>query len=192
MYILSHIKGLSECVYYIILYIHTPSRKMPCACKVPVPDYPSNAEWGPILWTILHGLAEKAQRASLPPDEVREWQRFLKATGEMLPCDVCQAHYVRYSKENPITHFSEIPYSLLKNSIKTWLWQLHSDIRTEYGKEVLPFDQLGTVYGSVNLQDQLWRLEPIIKTTINIKGYGLMKWTNWVKTFKMLRATLGA
>jgi hypothetical protein len=57
---------------------------------------------------------------------------------------------------------------------------------------VLPFDQLGTVYGSVNLQDQLWRLEPIIKNTINIKGYGLMKWTNWVKTFKMLRATLGA
>ena len=165
---------------------------MPCACRVPVPDYPANAAWGPILWTILHGIAEKAQRAALPADEVREWQRFLKATGEMLPCEMCQSHFVQYSKQNPITHFAEIPYSMLKTSIKTWLWQLHADIRTEYGKEVLPYDQLEATYGHVNLQDQLWRLEPVIKQAVQIKGYGLMKWQAWVKSFKMLRATLGA
>lgn len=164
---------------------------MPCACKVPVPEYPANAAWGPLLWSILHGLAEKAQRSALPADEVREWQRFLKATGEMLPCEECQAHYTRYSKEHPLTHFAEIPYEMLKNSVKSWLWQLHADIRTEYGKEVLPFEDLPAIYGSVNLQDLLWRLEPVIKQAIQIKGYGMMKWQNWVKSFKLLKATLG-
>jgi hypothetical protein len=81
---------------------------------------------------------------------------------------------------------------MLKTSIKTWLWQLHADIRTEYGKEVLPYDQLEVTYGKVNLQDQLWRLEPVIKQAVQIKGYGLMKWQAWVKSFKMLRAILGA
>ena len=46
---------------------------MPCACRVPTPDYPANAAWGPILWQILHGIAEKAGRAPIPADEVREW-----------------------------------------------------------------------------------------------------------------------
>ena len=164
---------------------------MPCACRVPTPDYPANAAWGPILWQILHGLAEKAGKASLPADEVREWIRFIKATGEVLPCDECRAHFLRYTKEHPLTHFSTIPYSLLKTAVKTWFWQLHSDIRSEYGKEVLPYDQLEATYGSVNLQDLYWRLEPVIKKTIDVKGMGLMKWITWNKDFKMLKATLG-
>jgi len=165
---------------------------MPCACRVPVPEYPSNAAWGPILWSILHGLAEKAGKAPLPVDEVREWQTFLKATGEMLPCDECRAHYIEYTKANPLTHFATVPYESLKTSVKTWLWQLHSDIRTEYGKPVLPYDELEATYGSANLQDLFWRLEPVIKKTIDIKGMGLMKWITWNNRFKMLRSTLGA
>ena len=165
---------------------------MPCACRVPVPEYPSNAAWGPILWSILHGLAEKAGQAAIPDDEVREWQNFLKATGEVLPCDECREHYLRYTKEHPLTHFSTIPYNFLKTSVKTWLWQLHADIRTEYEKPVLPYDELEATYGSVNLQDLFWRLEPVIKKTIDIKGMGLMKWIVCNNKFKMLRSTLGA
>ena len=164
---------------------------MPCACRVPVPDYPANAEWGPILWSILHGLAEKAGQASLPLDEVREWQKFLKATGEMLPCDECRQHYLVYTKDNPLTQIETVPYSSLKTSVKTWLWQLHADIRIEYGKSVLPYDQLPATYGSVNFQDLFWRLEPVIKKTIEIKGMGLMKWIAWNNRFKMLKSTLG-
>jgi len=165
--------------------------EMPCACRVPTPDYPANAAWGPILWSILHGLAERAGSGSIPADEVREWIRFLKETGDMLPCDECRAHYVRYSQQNPFTQFAKIPYTMLKGAVKTWLWQLHADIRTEYGKDVLPYDDLTATYGKVNFQDLFWRLEPVIKKTIELKGYGLTRWTNWIKSFKMLRATLG-
>ena len=164
---------------------------MPCACRVPIPDYPANAEWGPILWNILHGLAEKAGQASLPADEVREWQTFLKATGEVLPCDECRKHYHQYTHANPLTQFANVPYTSLKTSVKTWLWQLHADIRTEYGHPVLPYDDLTATYGSVDIQDLFWRLEPVIKTTIVIKGMGYMKWTKWVNAFRMLRSTLG-
>ena len=162
--------------------------EMPCACKVPVPDSPSNAAWGPLLWNILHGLAEKSQTSIMPADEVREWQRFIKLTGEMLPCDVCAAHFVQYTKEHPLTHFSEIPYSLLNTAIKTWFWQLHADIRQEYGKDVMPYSELSNHYKNIDLQDLYWRLDPVIKETINMKGYGLMKWKNWTNSFKMLRA----
>jgi hypothetical protein len=189
---------------------------MPCACRVPIPDYPSNAAWGPLFWLILHGLAEKAGQGTMfgsgsGADEVREWQRFLKATGETLPCDECRAHFLNYTAANPLillppgqesavvlplkgaplTHFAEVPYQSLKTAVKTWLWQLHNDIRVEYGHTPLPFDQLTPLYAGVNLQDLFWRLEPVMKNAINIKGMGGMKWQAWVKSFKMLRAILG-
>jgi hypothetical protein len=31
-----------------------------CSCKIPIETYPENAEWGPLFWKILHGLAEKS------------------------------------------------------------------------------------------------------------------------------------
>ena len=169
---------------------------MPCACRVPIPDYPANAAWGPIFWQLLHGLAEKAGQGTLfgagsGADEVREWQRFLKATGDTLPCDECRAHFLAYTAKNPLQHFAEVPYTSLKTAVKTWLWQLHNDIREEYGHPPLPFTDLPTLYGSVNLQDLFWRLEPVMKNAINIKGMGGMKWQAWVKSFKMLRAILG-
>jgi hypothetical protein len=79
----------------------------------------------------------------------------------------------------------------LKTAVKTWLWQLHNDIRTEYGHPPLPFTDLPGLYGNVNLQDVFWRLEPVMKNAINIKGMGFLKWQAWVKSFKMLRAILG-
>lgn len=164
--------------------------RMPCACQIPVPQYPDTADWGPILWTILHGLAEKAQRAGMPADEVREWQKFVKLTGEMLPCDRCRAHYQAYSKTHPLTQFADVPYSQLKTTIKTWFWTLHNEVNIENGKPVFAYEDLETTYANVNFQDQFWRLEPIIKKAINIQGMGLLTYMNWVKSFKMLRAIL--
>jgi len=166
---------------------------MPCSCQVPIPDYPANAAWGPILWQILHGFAERAGQGSAfgAGDEAREWQKFIKATGEMLPCEECRDHFVKYTSSNPLTQFTEIPSSLLKTKVKSWFWQIHTDIVTEYNKEVLPYEQLESVYSKVNLQDLYWRLEPVIKQAINVKGMGIMKWMNWKKEFTMLKAILG-
>lgn len=126
----------------------------------------------------------------MPADEVREWQRLLKLTGEMLPCDKCRAHYTTYLGTNPLTQFAEGPYSQLKTTVKTWLWRLHNEINVDNGKPVFAYEDLESTYSAVNLQDQFWRLEPIVKKAIQIQGLGLMKWLAWVKSFKMLRAIL--
>ena len=38
-------------------------KEMPCACQLPPEIYPDAAEWGPILWNILHGTAERVGTA---------------------------------------------------------------------------------------------------------------------------------
>ena len=163
---------------------------MPCACQIPVPNYPENAEWGPILWSILHGLAEKSGRAAMPSDETREWIKFLKHTGDVLPCEKCRDHFRRYNQKYPITIFMTMPYSQFKEAIKTWLWRLHNEINTENGKPTFDYADLEKTYSNVNLQDLFWRLDPVMKKAIQLNGISLMKWTCWVHSFKMLRSIL--
>ena len=163
---------------------------MPCACQIPVPQYPDTADWGPIVWTLLHGLAEKAGRAALPLDEVREWQRLLKATGDMLPCDKCRVHFSAFMKANPATALNTLPYNQLRIWIRSWLFTLHNEINVTNQKESFPFDKLAESYGSVNFQDQFWRLEPIMKKAIQMSGVSLLKWTAWVHSFKMMKSIL--
>jgi hypothetical protein len=164
---------------------------MPCACQVPVPQYPETADWGPILWTIFHGLAEKAGRAPLPADEVREWQRLLKLTADMLPCEKCRVHFSAFLKANPSTALNTLPYKQLRIWIRSWFYTLHNEINVANGKEEFPFDQLASTYANVNFQDLLWRLEPVIKKAIQLSGISLMKWTSWVHSFKMMKSILG-
>ena len=164
---------------------------MPCACQIPVPQYPDTADWGPIMWSILHGFAEKSQRSALPADEVREWQKFLKLTGEVLPCEKCRGHYARYSKDNPLTHFAEVPYSSLKTAVKTWLWTLHNEVNVENGKPVFLYDDLTSKYGDVSIQDLFWRLDPVMKKAIQLNGVSYQKYFCWIYSFKMLKAVLG-
>lgn len=163
---------------------------MPCACQVPIPKYPDSAEWGPILWTILHGFAERAGRGPLPADEIREWQKFLKLTGEMLPCDKCREHFSRYSKQSHLTQMTGMAPDAVRAFIRGWIWTLHNEVNREAGKPAYPFDTVSETYRNVNFQDQLWRLDPVIKKAITINGSGLLKYTAWTSSFKMLRSLL--
>ena len=165
---------------------------MPCACKYSVPQYPDTADWGPILWTILHGLAERSGKAPLPIDEVREWQKFIPLTADMMPCDKCRAHFKGFLSVNPITQIGTSPYAHVKQWTRSFFFTLHNEVNVENGKSPFEYNQLEVVYGKVNFQDMFWRLEPVIKKAIELSGVPLMKWLNWKKSFQMLKAAIGA
>ena len=164
--------------------------RMPCACKVSVPYYPDNAEWGPLFWTILHGLAEKAGRAVIQADEAREWKKFIKETGDVLPCDDCRQHFQKFLEINPITQLHTIPYNTIKDFLKNWFFTLHNDVNARKGYPIFIYADLEVKYSSIDFRDTLWRLEPVMKKVIQLSGVSLMKWKNWIHSLKMLKATL--
>jgi hypothetical protein len=163
---------------------------MPCACQVPVPDYPATADWGPILWNILHGFAERTGRSINKADEVREWQKFIKATSEVLPCDICREHFKRYQVINPFTHITQVPSTDVRTWVKTWLLNIHNEINAGTNKPIFSYADLEAKYIGIDLADQLYRLTPIIKNAISLSGVPYMKWTAWVASFKMMRSIL--
>ena len=162
---------------------------MPCACQIPVPSYPETADWGPILWKILHGLAEKAGQGIIKSDEIREWQKFIKVTGEVLPCDICRGHYSTFLKANPSSQLANLSPTQVNTWVKSFFWNLHNNVNLSRSLPIYPYSELH-VY-TYDLTDLLFQLTPIIKKAILLSGVPYMTWTSWVNSFKMLRSVLG-
>jgi hypothetical protein len=162
---------------------------MPCACQIPVPNYPDTADWGPILWKILHGLAEKAGQGIIKSDEIREWQKFIKVTGDMLPCDICRGHYATFLKANPSSQLIPLTPIQTNTWIKSFFWNLHNQVNSSRGLAIYPYHDLN-IYARVDFTDLLYQLTPVIKKAITLSGVPYMTWTAWVNSFKMMRSIL--
>lgn len=157
---------------------------MPCACKKDIPDYPGTEEWGPLVWNILHGLAEKMRNANA--EELREWKRLLTLTADVLPCDVCKKHYKEVLLQHPIGGILKMDGVVAATFVKTWLWTLHNEINVGNGKPELPFTELSVLYGTIDIRDMFWRLEPVMKLALTKSGMGYISWLKWVASAKML------
>jgi len=160
---------------------------MPCACKNQPANVPENMEWGPVFWRFLHALAERAGSAPMPGlrgDETRAWRTILTTLGKTLPCDDCRAHCVGYLAAHPVN----LPdnYADLREYIRRWLYDFHSEVNLRLGKCVFDYALLGPTYGTVPLRQTFNILEVLIKRSILGAALPLMSWTNWSKYAKIL------
>lgn len=165
---------------------------MPCSCIVDKPEYPQNEEWGPLLWVVLHTLAEKAGKQDNPiskGDEQRAWPLFVKTLGPIIPCPYCRDHFQDYIKENPF----ELPldYTMWKQVIPSYFYQLHESVNARLGKPSFPEATLSVTYkDSSRIQPTMARLDKIQERAIKMGGVSLLAWKAWLKQFNMLKAAI--
>ena len=134
---------------------------------LPVPNkMVQNSEWGPPLWRLLHTLAERLGRQTVPllaQDEFRAWIAVLQGVEGIMPCQLCRGHYRAWRTARPLEGlFGSADAS------REWLWALHEDVNERRGvaadgrvtgqatpgrsalpqAEAVTFAQLGDVYGA--------------------------------------------
>ena len=116
---------------------------------------PKNSEWGPVLWEILHGSAEKLARTSIKSitdDQRREMTLVLRYVEVVMPCAMCRAHYRDYRTKNPIDKFPE-EIQAYKAAVRTWLFNLHQEITDSAGlARIMTVGDLADRYGSIDLK----------------------------------------
>jgi hypothetical protein len=165
---------------------------MPCNCILDKPTYPQNEEWGPLIWWIVHTLAEKAGRQGNPitlGDEVRAWPLFVKTLVTVIPCPYCKEHFQEYLQSHPF----ELPpdYTEWKMFIPLYFYAFHEAVNKRLGKPSFPFSQLSTTYNQTGrLKDVMNSLEKIMERAIKMGGVSLLAWKAWLKQYGMLRAVL--
>ncbi len=165
---------------------------MPCSCIVDKPEYPQNEEWGPLLWLILHTLAEKAGRQDsliTRGDEIRAWPLFLKTIQPMIPCPFCRLHFEDYVQKHPFN--LPMDYYEWKTYIPKYFYDLHEDVNKRLGKPSFPFADLSTTYKDVGkVKTALDLMDKIQERAIKMGGVSLFHWRAWLKQLNMLKASI--
>jgi len=99
---------------------------------------PSNAIWGPALWTILHSVSEhigSQQLKKLPQEESRIWLGLLQSLRYSLPCPQCKKHFTLFFNQTPIRGIKDI---------RRWLYTLHNQVNQRLGKASYAEEELET------------------------------------------------
>jgi hypothetical protein len=147
---------------------------MPCKCKIPYKTYPEAKEWGPVLWTLLHGIAERVGTCPFPsyyPDERRALANLFIKVGQMIPCPSCKEHYDVFLNENPVSSkIKTLPYPELKLFIRDWFWRLHHMVNESKGIQSPPLDAMPAMYGNANLRMAIAQLKDPMQRAIKIAG----------------------
>ena len=110
---------------------------------------PSNKEWGPTFWTLLHGLAERLGNQTIETmaaDEAREIVFVLKEVEFVMPCEKCRAHYHEYKMKNPVDGFTQRRGQYLRLGVREWLWRLHEQVNQRNGAAAFPIEELTPMY----------------------------------------------
>ena len=165
---------------------------MPCNCVLDLPKYPQNEEWGPLVWSVLHTLAEKAGNQTSPitrADEQRAWPLFIKTLAPVIPCPFCRTHFEEYLQHHPF----ELPLDQTQwgDFVRDYFYIFHESVNHRLQKSSFPKDQLSIQYkDSGKLKETLARLQIIQDRAINLGGISLFHWRAWLKQLNMLRSAI--
>jgi hypothetical protein len=130
----------------------------------------SKGWWGPRVWNVLHSLAEISDRTDCGP----AWRNVLLTTADMIPCDLCRAHF-----RSHVGRMSFPVGSTMYPWLRDRLWAIHRD--TGGG---LPQEELAALYGGTRAT-VVERVLPIIEEVVRgLQGSPAMNATR--------RAALGA
>lgn len=157
----------------------------------------SPADWGPLMWKLLHIMAEhvgKTGNAGLDRDEAIMVEFIIQGLPSVLPCPECQAHAKDYVWANP----SKAVKTLIGDALTLWtrnyLFNFHNSVRTQQQKNIVyeNASQLIPVYGDMIFQkcdtDQLieYLSFGVHHATIKADMY-----KRWMAQMNRLRITAG-
>jgi hypothetical protein len=167
---------------------------MPCSCQLPLPNFPTNCEWGPILWKIIHGLADKYGKVMSPLYTIEEenaWIQFINTIGKILPCKECREHYTAYLKKNNPNKIKKLSSNEQKLWVQKYFWNLHNEINIRNNKDILEFDQLDNLYKNINFKYEVKHYEKLLKVVFQYNEITLISWFDWFKPFRTITSIYG-
>jgi hypothetical protein len=126
--------------------------------------------WGPLLWTLLHALAEKlgTQKPDiLASDEAREIVLILRGVEVIMPCEKCRRHYHEYRLKNPFEEFSKKRGQALRKAVREWLYVLHETVNKRNGVEPhVLLENLESMYKPVKIQEAWTALHKVLVESV--------------------------
>jgi hypothetical protein len=167
---------------------------MVCACKIPIPNFPLNNDWGPILWRLLHGIADKYGSLMSPlfaKEQEIYWINLINDTQKILPCKECKEHYKLYLSHNNPNIIKTLSPSNQQLWVQNFFFNLHNEVNTSNNKPLFNFSDLHNTYKNENFMFDLKHYEKLLNIIFQYNEVSLFSWRSWNKNFKSLQSIYG-
>lgn len=102
---------------------------------------PTKQELGQAGWTLLHTMAAKFPERPTARQQARA-VAFLRALGDLYPCELCASHFRMHMQQHPIASTSREELSL-------WMCEAHNEVNVRNGKEAY--------YCDIGVLDSRWK-----------------------------------
>jgi len=166
---------------------------MPCNCATIKPDYPTTDTWGPLLWTILHSLAERIGTVApmFTNDEKQRWLVLFVGFPLIIPCKDCKEHALSYISDHPFSAWKTMAPDERRDWTRTWFYDFHEAVNARLGHSSFDKTLLTSTYGSVNIREYLDRLKVIMNVAIQLDGVPMIKWRDFSGSVLRMLALYG-
>jgi hypothetical protein len=168
---------------------------MPCNCARPDPKYPTNLEWGPAFWGILHTLAHHAGGVGtstvLQADERKHWTDIFVELSDTLPCEDCKQHYRDWLGGQDLARWKSGPYAGFGDDLRRTWWGLHNEVNARLGKPVFAWEGLPATYTGNSLRALIKGVSPTIDRAIRMNGVRILPWKRFLKSVQFLMGIYG-
>ena len=161
-------------------------------CNRKMPGLPETAVWGPPLWAMLHGLAQRSDKIVTPHTMLyaaRQWIRLLEALPMTLPCPVCQSHAQEWLLSHPVQLL--LKQTDIKSWLVTWLYDFHESVNARRGVPSFNKELLEETYKDLPLREIYEACKTILASAKEGRATGFLKWKQCIGTMLMLLAVHG-
>lgn len=155
----------------------------------------TTSDWGPLIWQILHCMAERAGRSGnrfIDADQVIDFEFIVLNLGSVIPCKTCQTHYRAYL----ILHkpmWKGLKDGILRANIVSWLFGVHNHVRSILGQtiDVQTVEQCSELYAScIITDDMIDKMHDILNYAVKLRIIRRDEFTRWMMIFNRLRLAL--
>ena len=153
-------------------------------------------QWGPIMWRLLHIIAEKIGQSGsklMDADQANYVKTIITMLPNVLPCGDCQAHAKTYLSVNPFPELINLYGRDLSNAVRVWLFMFHNHVRVMKGHTPLATAeecQLIYEHERLSLADYTVLIDCITAATRQL-WVKLDQWKKWYSALERLRLLTG-
>ena len=153
----------------------------------------SKEYWGPKIWRLFHLLTEVSDRN----DVLLIWKRWIRQTGEIMPCEKCRIHLRQYLRLQPFLTFKDPAKhngAKTRDYIRSELMTLHNDVNKRTGKPTFSAAQYQETYSKGTKQEILLEAKSLMSeldatlVSLDFMKLKMGEYHEWKNSYALLLA----
>lgn len=155
------------------------------------------SEWGPILWKMLHCIAERMGNTGstiIDTDQANYFETVLTMLPVIIPCQECQGHAKAYLADHPVPTLRGLYGQNLRSTAREWLFQFHQAVRVANDQPIIvpTVEECSALYQGCMMQKcEYTVLVQTVAAAVRLGWVPIEQWRKWYSNVERLRIIAG-